>query len=147
MIYQLIVQTLICHMYMTHDIRIIQSLYRQFLIQNASEHKTTAAYYNHCVLWNVICNLHMTYGSLNYKYVVWMYYYELFLTGIGTISFITVMSVHRSLILTRPHLSGKLISKPVILTMFFCAWSYTVVIVFPPIFGWGYFKQECLGLR
>eukprot|EP00095_Tigriopus_kingsejongensis_P008626 maker-scaffold503_size153465-snap-gene-0.17 protein:Tk08626 transcript:maker-scaffold503_size153465-snap-gene-0.17-mRNA-1 annotation:"hypothetical protein TcasGA2_TC007259" len=59
---------------------------------------------------------------------------------------LTLLSLHRCLLICLPHHSARINSKICCAIIVVLAWINTCSVVLPPLFGWGYFKLECLGL-
>ena len=68
-------------------------------------------------------------------------------TGIGSVSMLTLLSLHRCLLITLPHQSPRINSKVACVSILVFSWVQTGFVVLPTLFGWGYFRQECLGIR
>lgn len=66
--------------------------------------------------------------------------------GIGSISMLTLLSLHRCLLICLPHHSARFNSKISCSLILILSWINTAFVTLPPVFGWGYFKLECLGL-
>ncbi|TRY71089.1 hypothetical protein TCAL_04493 [Tigriopus californicus] len=66
--------------------------------------------------------------------------------GIGSISMLTLLSLHRCLLICLPHHSARFNSKISCSLLLILSWINTACVTLPPVFGWGYFKLECLGL-
>lgn len=69
-----------------------------------------------------------------------------FVTGISSITTLTVLAFERYLIVSRPFRNHG-ISKKSAVYLVFGIWIYSLILTTPPLLGWGKFVNEAANIR